>query len=267
MAWNPFKPAVSTAAANRIIRLLKDSRSRIPKAQTANCDSPATGRRAERPWRTAALIFLIHLGIYQINCDVLPGGDATCSTYLPALLMTRGSFSVTPTSMPVMFLWHLRTAQGITQIRFTPLGRPDRNFHRRPTPAKRRADRRRPEILPHPLDPHRSGHGRGHVCQHVRPGARAPCPPRLHRGARRKGRPARPPPGVMADGEVRRVGLGRGLGRVCVPRGPFFHRPPQVHLDRGVLWSGDVRLEHQLSSPLAASGPTSSSWRWALTSS
>ena len=101
-----------------IQQLINQSRSRIPKAQTANCDSPGPGRRAECPWRTAALIFLIHLGVYQINGDLLRGGDATCSTYLPALLMTRGSLSVTPTSVPAMFLWRLRTAQGITQCRF-----------------------------------------------------------------------------------------------------------------------------------------------------
>jgi hypothetical protein len=102
-----------------IQRLINHCRSRITKSQAANCDSPGPGRRAERPWRMAALLFLIHLGIYQINFDVETGGDATCSTYLPAILMTSGRLSITPTSMPVMFRWHLRTAQGITPIRFS----------------------------------------------------------------------------------------------------------------------------------------------------
>jgi hypothetical protein len=50
-----------------------------------------------------------------MNCDVETGG---CSTYLPAILITRGMLSVTPTNMPVMFRWNLRTTQGITPIRF-----------------------------------------------------------------------------------------------------------------------------------------------------
>jgi hypothetical protein len=102
-----------------IQRLINHSRGRITEGHTANSESPGPRRRAERQWHTAALLFLIHLGIYQINFDVETGGDATCTTYLPALFMTRWRLSVTPTSMPIMFRWHLNTAQGITPIRFS----------------------------------------------------------------------------------------------------------------------------------------------------
>ncbi len=119
MTKNPFERAASTTGATPVINPVKDFRSRSPNAPTADGDAAGGGRRAERPWRTASLLFLIHLGIYQMNCDVETGGDATGSTFLPALLITTGTLSVTPTSMPVMFGWHLRTAQGITPIRFT----------------------------------------------------------------------------------------------------------------------------------------------------
>jgi hypothetical protein len=98
-----------------IQQLIDHWRGRNLAAQTANYEPPGIGQRAERQWRTAALIFLIHQGVYLINGDFLPGSDATCSTYLPAILMTSGSLSVTPTSVPAMFLWRLRTAQGYTQ--------------------------------------------------------------------------------------------------------------------------------------------------------
>ncbi len=102
-----------------IRQLINPFRSRIAKVQTASGDSSGSDQRVERRWLTAALLFLIHLGVYEINGDHPRVGDATGSTYLPVLLITRGSMSVTPTSVPFMFDWRLRTKEGTTMCRFS----------------------------------------------------------------------------------------------------------------------------------------------------
>jgi hypothetical protein len=69
-------------------------------------------------WRIATLLFASHLAIYLLNCDFLPDNDATFSTYLPALLSTKGTFSVTPSELPSLFLWRMRTPRGVRVVHF-----------------------------------------------------------------------------------------------------------------------------------------------------
>jgi hypothetical protein len=60
----------------------------------------------------AFFVFGLHLAIYHLNGDFLPINDATFSTYLPRMLLTHGSFSVTPAEAPSLFNWIRRTPQG-----------------------------------------------------------------------------------------------------------------------------------------------------------
>ena len=63
-------------------------------------------------WRASLWLFAILFGIYLANGDFLRGDVATFSSYLPSALLNRGKLSTTPTEMPWMFIWELRTESG-----------------------------------------------------------------------------------------------------------------------------------------------------------
>jgi hypothetical protein len=69
-----------------------------------------------KTWLVSCLLFAGLVGIYQANGDFTISHDATGNTYLPVRILTRGSCSFTPTDMPFMFLWVLRTPQGPVRV-------------------------------------------------------------------------------------------------------------------------------------------------------
>ena len=73
--------------------------------------------RFER-WMIIVLIFAGHLSVYLLDRSFLPGNDATFNTYLPALLLSKGTFSVTPSAMPNFFFWRLQAPAGPKLVQF-----------------------------------------------------------------------------------------------------------------------------------------------------
>jgi hypothetical protein len=64
------------------------------------------------------LIFLLLLGVYQINGDILVGNDAVPSTYLAAGLLEGRGMTFNPNDAPSMFVWTASTRQGPVQLQF-----------------------------------------------------------------------------------------------------------------------------------------------------
>jgi hypothetical protein len=79
---------------------------------------PQGGEKIFNKYRNIIIIFTYHMIIYHINGSFLPTNDTTFSTYLPAILLSKGTFSVTPSGMPDHFLWSVRTDQGSSTVNF-----------------------------------------------------------------------------------------------------------------------------------------------------
>jgi len=60
----------------------------------------------------AALIFLLLLGAYLSNGDILPGNDATANVRLAGKLVTQHKLVFTPEEDPVLFEWHVKMPEG-----------------------------------------------------------------------------------------------------------------------------------------------------------
>lgn len=72
-----------------------------------------------RPWRSSILLFLLLLGIYEINGEFLPIADALPNLRSAVGLLRNGSFSFKPLNDPGVFNWDLRTASGVRRVRVT----------------------------------------------------------------------------------------------------------------------------------------------------
>ena len=57
-------------------------------------------------------IFLVLLGVYHLNGDVLAGNDAKPNLYLVSSLLKEGNLSFGAYEMPFMFVWTVRTDKG-----------------------------------------------------------------------------------------------------------------------------------------------------------
>jgi hypothetical protein len=66
----------------------------------------------------AIVIFVLLLSVYHLNGDFTTVNDATYSTLLPSLLLTKGQLAITPTERPNLFLWEMRTDSGTVPVQF-----------------------------------------------------------------------------------------------------------------------------------------------------
>ena len=67
-------------------------------------------------WGAALFVFL--LAVYQVNCDILPGGDGKSSAYVAVGLLRHGCPTVTPHDAPSLFKWRLQTPAGAQRAQF-----------------------------------------------------------------------------------------------------------------------------------------------------
>ena len=84
-------------------------------------DAPPSARSAPPRWLPAVGVFSVLLVAYLINGDILPGNDSKSNTFLPVSLLNEGNLSFTPTEMPFMFRWAIRTRQGVRPVNFNHL--------------------------------------------------------------------------------------------------------------------------------------------------
>ena len=72
----------------------------------------APGPWWRRPGAVAGAIFLVLLGVYNVNGQFLFGNDAKPNVYLPAALLSGRGMSFTPSEYPFMFYWVYRSDLG-----------------------------------------------------------------------------------------------------------------------------------------------------------
>lgn len=69
-------------------------------------------RKSAQARLLSALIFLVLIGTYLANGDILPGSDTIGSVRLAGKLVAKHSLVFTPEEEPFMFVWRLRTPKG-----------------------------------------------------------------------------------------------------------------------------------------------------------
>ncbi|MCJ7543588.1 MAG: hypothetical protein MUP47_03315, partial [Phycisphaerae bacterium] len=100
----------------------KAPRSAQPLSAPPPTDAPP--RWWARPGVVAGAIFLVLLGVYNVNGQFLYGNDAKPNVYLPASLLSGGGMTFTAREYPFMFYWAYLTPQGPVTHQFNAWDEP-----------------------------------------------------------------------------------------------------------------------------------------------